>query len=223
MLFCFTDPLSAHLFNIGKIKRICNREENLTKIVFTDSPKWKPLRMKLTPTFTSGKMKMMFETVCDVGKKFVKTLDLESTAAVGNEIEIKDIAARFTTDVIGSCAFGLECNSLEDPKNDFRQKSKRMFDDPKYSRWFIELIMNFKNLARKFHITLSRVDLTDFFMQIVKDTVAHREKNNVLRNDFLHMLIQLKNTGALQGETTSLGKLTIEEVAAQAMIFFLAG
>jgi cytochrome P450 family 6 len=65
-----------------------------------DNPKWKSLRVKLTPTFTSGKMKMMFGTVRDVGEKLVKTLDGESSVALDNIIEIKDIASRFTTDVI---------------------------------------------------------------------------------------------------------------------------
>jgi cytochrome P450 family 6 len=64
-----------------------------------DNPKWKTLRVKLTPTFSSGKMKMMFGTVCDVGEKLIKTLGVESSSAVDNIIEIKDIAARFTTDV----------------------------------------------------------------------------------------------------------------------------
>lgn len=64
-----------------------------------DNPKWKTLRVKLTPTFTSGKMKMMFGTVCDVGEKLIKTLGAESSVAVDNVVEIKEIAARFTTDV----------------------------------------------------------------------------------------------------------------------------
>lgn len=64
-----------------------------------DNPKWKTLRVKLTPTFTSGKMKMMFGTVKDVGEKLIKTLGAESCVAVGNVVEIKEIAARFTTDV----------------------------------------------------------------------------------------------------------------------------
>ena len=64
-----------------------------------DNPKWKKLRAKLTPTFTLGKIKMMFGTVCDVGEKLIKTLDVESSSAIDNVIEIKEIAARFTTDV----------------------------------------------------------------------------------------------------------------------------
>jgi cytochrome P450 family 6 len=72
--------IQAHLFNL-------------------DNPKWKTLRVKLTPTFTSGKMKMMFGTVCDVGEKLIKTLGVESSTAVDNVIEIKEFSARFTTDV----------------------------------------------------------------------------------------------------------------------------
>lgn len=168
-------------------------------------------------------MKMMFGTVCDVGKKFIETLGLESSAAANNEVEIKDIAARFTTDVIGSCAFGLDCNSLNDPKAEFRVKAKRLFDEPKHSRPFIELCLMFKDLARKLHVTMFQKDTTDFFMKVVQETVEYREKNNIHRNDFMHLLIQLKNSGAVEGESTKIGNLTIEEVAAQAVIFILAG
>lgn len=168
-------------------------------------------------------MKMMFGTVCDVGAKLIKTLGDESARAVNNEIEIKDIAARFTTDVIGSCGFGIDVSSLEDPQNLFRKHGTKLFNHPKYAPAFVQFIMMFKNLARKMHVTLFHKDSTDFFFNIVKDTVDYRDKNVVHRNDFMHLLIQLMKTGKLEGDTTTIGKLTIEEVAAQAFIFFLAG
>ena len=168
-------------------------------------------------------MKMMFGTVCDVAEKFVKTIGIESRADLNNEIEIKDIAARFTTDVIGSCAFGLDCSSLEDPKSEFRAKARRVFDDPKYPTAILQLAVLFKDIARKLRVTLFHKDTTDFFMNVVKETIEYREKNQINRNDFMHLLIQLKNTGTVDGESKSIGKVSIEEIAAQAFIFFLAG
>jgi cytochrome P450 family 6 len=53
-------------------------------------------------------------------------------------------------------------------------------------------------------------------MKIVKDVVEYREKNNVKRNDFMDLLLNLKMKGALEN------KLTIEEIAAQVFVFFLA-
>lgn len=196
--------MSAHLFNI-------------------DNPKWKPLRAKLTPTFTSGKMKMMFETVCEVSERLLKVLDAESSVAVDNVIEIKDVSARFTTDVIGSCGFGLETNSLQDSKNEFRENMRKFFDEPKYSPAVLQLAMMFKGLARKLHFTSNDGKSSNFFRNVVESTVKYRETNHVSRNDFIHLLIQLKNNGALDGETTKTGLLTIDEVAAQAFIFVLAG
>ena len=168
-------------------------------------------------------MKMMFSTVCDVGEKFVKTIGIESRADLNNEIEIKDIAARFTTDVIGSCAFGLDCNSLEDPKSEFRKNAKKVFDEPKHSTAFVQLVLMFKDIARKLHVTMFRKENTDFFMNLVKETVQYREKNQINRNDFMQLLIQLKNTGSVDGGSSKVGNVSIEEIAAQAFIFFLAG
>lgn len=187
------DPISAHLFNLN-------------------STKWRRLRTKLTPTFTSGKMKFMFPTVMDVVDRFKHNLFevLEET----DELEIKDILARFTTDIIGTCAFGIECNSLKDPNAEFRTMGRRAFEDPKYPPAMSLLIRALEPYAKMFHFTLIKKEVSDFFMKVVNDTVEYREQNNVQRNDFMDLLIKLKNEE---------NDLTMNEIAAQAFIFFLAG
>ena len=196
------DPISAHLFSI-------------------DHPKWSILRKKLTPTFTSGKMRMMFGTIADVATKFVDTLDREIKSS--SEYEIKDILARYTTDVIGSCAFGIECNSLENPEVQFREMGRKAFDQPIFD-FKTNFMMAFQDLSRMLKMKFVPEDVSAFFLNVVGDTIDHREKNNVVRNDFLHLLIQMKNKGEIENDeqkTVYVGKLTVEEITAQAFLFFL--
>ena len=42
--------------------------------------------------------------------------------------EIKDLAARYTTDVIGSCAFGIDIGSLKNPQSEFRVMGKKILE-----------------------------------------------------------------------------------------------
>lgn len=76
----------------------------------------------------------------------------------------------------------------------------------------------FKNIARKLHVTFTRADTADFFMNVVKQTISYRENHNISRNDFMHLLIQLKNNGVVDGESSKGGNLTVEEIAAQGKI-----
>jgi cytochrome P450 family 6 len=94
------EPLSGHLFLLpGK--------------------RWRNLRVKLSPTFTSGKMKMMYQTLVDCGQELGSILE---KSAINEEIiEIKDFLVRYSTDVISSCAFGIQCNSLKNPDAEFRE------------------------------------------------------------------------------------------------------
>ena len=65
-------------------------------------------RTKLTPVFTSGKMKMMFDIVHSLGEKLVEVCGRELQTK--SELDVRSWAARYTADVIGNVAFGLECN-----------------------------------------------------------------------------------------------------------------
>ncbi|EDW47928.1 GM21580 [Drosophila sechellia] len=97
------------------------KDDPLTNSLATiEGQKWKNLRQKLTPTFTSVKMKSMFSTVLNVGDEMIRVVD-EKLSSSSQTLEVTDLVSRFTSDVIGICVFGLECNSLRDPKAEFVQ------------------------------------------------------------------------------------------------------
>lgn len=89
------------------------------------------------------------------------------------------------------------------------------------------MIRSFPPLAKLFGFGVFTSGVTKFFQRVVRETIEYRENNNITRKDFLQLLIQLKNNGQLDGEEKAhniLGMaLTMEEAAAQAFIFFLAG
>ncbi|KAF2902947.1 hypothetical protein ILUMI_03247 [Ignelater luminosus] len=198
------DPLSAHLFSI-------------------EGAKWRNLRMKLTPTFTSGKMKMMFHTLTECGKQLSDYV--ENVSLKEEPIDIKNILGCFTTDVIASCAFGIHCNSFKDTDSEFRKYLKRNFVVT--APQLLGIILGFAapNLARRLGIRFVPKEVSNYFMRVIRETVEYREKNNVVRKDFMQLLLELKNnvleTG---GDYQHDGKsLTMDELAAQAFVFLAAG
>jgi cytochrome P450 family 6 len=196
------DPLSGHLFAI-------------------EGMEWKNMRAKLTPTFTSGKMKLMFGTVFSICQEMINFLN-ENEKSV--EIEMKDILARFTTDVIGNVAFGLDMNSMRNPDSMFRKMGRRVFDTPPLQTLKVLTLTTFRKFTQNFNIMINNQEVSDFFLSSIRETVEYRESNDIKRNDFLSLLLQIKNHGKISDDVgEAIGKLTMEELAAQSFLFFLAG
>uniref|UniRef100_T1GIA8 Cytochrome P450 n=1 Tax=Megaselia scalaris TaxID=36166 RepID=T1GIA8_MEGSC len=148
-----------------------------------EEERWRSLRNKLSTTFTSGKMKIMFPTIVEVSKRFSETFG-EIAKLDNSVVEIKELLARFTTDVIGTCAFGIECNSLKNPDAEFRTKGRQLLTEPRHNFLITGLIFAFPSIARKLHARIIPDHIHNFFMRVVKDTVEYREKNNIVKNDF---------------------------------------
>ncbi|KAI2474278.1 hypothetical protein C4B38_000346 [Diabrotica virgifera virgifera] len=206
------DPLSGHLFAL-------------------EDEKWRKLRAKLSPTFTTGKIKMMFQTLCSTSKGLTEVL--EEHATFNEELNIRDVVARFTTDVIASVGFGLECNSLKNPNEEFRHKGRKIFDLSAIERFKETLlfilpikVVNFLNLKQFPN------DVNHFFLNVIEKTVNYRETNKISRKDFMHLLLQLKNRGKVaddqfifkqEGEKDGENFITFNELAAQCLLFWIAG
>jgi cytochrome P450 family 6 len=84
------------------------KESKFHSILTLEGQEWKDRRVKMTPMFTSGKIKMMFETIDSIGDKFVSTFS--GKVKESSDQEMRNWAQRFTADNIGNVAFGLECN-----------------------------------------------------------------------------------------------------------------
>lgn len=171
--------------------------------------KWKDLRAKLTPTFTSGKMKVMFETLADKTKGLEKLVQQYSVSH--KPFAIKEVSEKFTTDIIGSCAFGLECNSLEEDTNEFSMYGKKSIK-PNILHHIASVILPW-SLLGFLDINSIQNDVTEFFSKVVKDTIRYRESNVVTKKDFMDLLLKIKNE---QG-------LSENDIIAQCFIFFLGG
>lgn len=79
--------------------------------------RWRDLRSTLSPSFTSSKMKIMFNLIDECAQQFIQHFKEQQQKVV--ELEMKDTLSRYTNDVIATAAFGLQCNSLKDRENDF--------------------------------------------------------------------------------------------------------
>jgi cytochrome P450 family 6 len=146
-------------------------------------------------------MKMMFSLMSECAEQLQQYVD--KPARNGDILEMKEVMARFTTDVIGSCAFGLNCNSFTDSNSEFREMGKRLFEPSVASnlrRRLRTLPPFLLKLLKPFHITVHPQEMINFFTGVVNDTINYREKNNVVRNDFLQLLIQLKNKGKVEDD-----------------------
>lgn len=186
------DPLSGHLFNIS-------------------GHKWRQLRIRMTPTFTAGKMKMMFSTLIECSDSLIKTAE----RSIDKPLDIKEVLACFTTDVIGSVAFGLECNSFKEDNAPFRKYGRKIFEQFNLNLKTTFLYM-LPNVAKMLNMKQTQDDVEEFFIKAVRDTVYYRETSNFKRNDFMQLMVNLRKTE--EGKS-----MTIEELAAQCFVFFIAG
>lgn len=207
------DPLSGHLFALG-------------------GQKWKNLRMRLTPTFTSGKLKAMFGTLVDCGLPLQNYIANVAKDNINKPFDVRELAGNYTTNAIASVGFGVDINCIDEPNTDFRIYGKKIFRRTIGGGLVTFLQFVYPAVLKYFRVRVVDREVEKFMVAMVAETLNYREKSGVVRKDFFQLLVQLRNTGSVQlddqweTKTTideNRKSLTLEEVTAQAYIFFLAG
>lgn len=191
------EPLSANLLNL-------------------EDDKWRNLRTKLSPTFTSGKMKIMYEEMLTCADQMVK--HIHSLTSKQQPLDIKEIIACYSTDIIGSCAFGLDCNSFTNPNAEFRKYGRMLMDMDIATTLKMFIIFLMPEMNKLYHIKLIKEEIEKFFTNAFTAVINHRISTGFKRNDFVQILLELGDSGDKNGNG-----LTMQEMLAQSFIFFGAG
>ncbi|XP_021925292.1 cytochrome P450 6j1-like [Zootermopsis nevadensis] len=178
------------------IDRVITVDENVESLcantLFSMKGKrWRKVRVNLTPAFTSAKMRMMFKLVELCGKDLVKYLDI--VTADGCPVDARETMAKFTTDVIASCAFGINSNSLKNPDAEFRRYMRNILDFSIRKGLAALTALFAPNLKRILKLKFVDDDTTNYIRKAVWQTVDYREKNELIRNDFLDSIIEMRN------------------------------
>lgn len=204
-------------------------EPLLKNLFFADGDLWRLLRQRFTPAFSTGKLKAMFHLITDRAEKLQIITD---EVADRPFYDVRELMARYTTDFIGVCGFGINMDSLTDENSQFRKLGKRIFErTPRDALAGAAKIM-FPELFKNVHL-LTPV-LEEKMTQIVQAVIKQRNYKPSGRNDFIDLMLELKQKGKIITEsiekvnsdgTPAKVELEMDDLimTAQAFVFFGAG
>lgn len=188
-------------------------------------------------------MRHMFELVVECADDMVEQLIDESKRGKPVRYDMKELFARYSSDVIASCAFGLKVDSLHDRKNEFFRMGKKIFNFNSISFVF-RLVLNcsFPKLMRALKLELFPAYTKRFFQSMVLGTMKEREKKQIVRPDMINILMQIRSgkfkqhqaeenddAGFATAREANLGKIhknlnfTDDEIVGICFQFFAAG
>ncbi|XP_063709950.1 probable cytochrome P450 9f2 [Culicoides brevitarsis] len=245
-IFDFLKPLYI-LKDPELIKQVCIKDgDNFLDHRFTVDPsvepivgrnlfaikgnRWRKMRKVLSPAFSLAKMRFMFQLIRECAERTVAYVDLHENSF---EFEAVDFLSRFSNDIIATTAFGLEVNSLKDPKNDF-YKHGRIISCLATVLFTLKFILSntLPWIMKSLKITILDKESVTFFRNIILKTLHERENTKISRPDLIHLLLEAKNKGRILEEneteeifekTSNLIDWTEDDFVAQCLVFFMAG
>lgn len=189
-------------------------------VLFIDDYKrWKILRNKLTPLFTTSKLKNMFYILDRCGKDFVDYLQ--------NSKDIRDkpfnALYTYTTSSIGASVFGIDTGTKNTMDSPFLEMSWKAVEPSLKTN--VKLVIN-GMCPTLFRLLKLRIfgEHEEFFIGAVKSVIESRRNATEKTHDFIEMCLELQKQGTMKDPVTGFElEPTTEVLAAQAFFFFIAG
>ncbi|KAI7815406.1 cytochrome p450 [Rhyzopertha dominica] len=211
----------------------------MKSLIFLKGEQWKDMRATLSPAFTSSKMRGMFEMMSECARDLAGYFLEESQGKV-LELNIKDVARRYTNDVIASTVFGVKCDSLREKENEFFKMGEKFSTINALDIIKSLILIWVPKLTKITDLGVNSNPTIQFFKSIVLNNIKKRTEENIIRPDMIHLLMEARKGNLKHENDVDLGFATAEEseinkarklkmdlsddvVVAQAFIFFVAG
>uniref|UniRef100_A0A8C8DMG1 Cytochrome P450 3A n=1 Tax=Oryzias sinensis TaxID=183150 RepID=A0A8C8DMG1_9TELE len=231
-VLCITDPATIKAVLVKECYSLFTNRRNFRlngplydAVSIAEDDQWKRIRSVLSPSFTSGRLKEMFDIMKHHSANLVNSM--KKKVDKDEPLELKEYFGPYSMDVVTSTAFSVDIDSLNNPSDPFVTNIKKMlkfdFLNPLLLRFhsFIHLLPFCPFLGHGFEFSLFPSSVMDFFFAALRKIKANHENNKQKsRIDFLQLMIdsQKNNQNGLQDKG-----LSDHEILSQSMIFIFAG
>ncbi|XP_013114329.1 cytochrome P450 6g1 [Stomoxys calcitrans] len=177
---------------------------------------WKDQRSKLSPAFSTGKMKLMYPLIQQVGENLEAYLHKQGDRFVCG---FKELAYKYTIDTVSTTIFGFCSNSLENPQEEMNLASRKL-SSANFRRGINFLIMGFLPELNKFlKPTFFYTESNEFVRRASDIAIEDREKTGIKRNDLIDLFVKLKAEAVTKG----VDMIEFRDTIAGQMAVFLGG
>ncbi|CAL1538438.1 unnamed protein product [Lymnaea stagnalis] len=175
---------------------------------------WMHVRGVVSPTFSSGRIRKMSSHIERNATIMLDNLKLKQER--GEDMELRDICACFTLDVIASTGFGLEVNTLKDPGNRFSTEAKKDVNpNPLLFTWTV-FLPELAQVLSKFWLNVLLQKSMEYFANVVDVAIEYRKREGPSGkiNDFLDLVInaEVENAAIDGGHGGGENELTRSEI-----------
>lgn len=157
--------------------------------------RWKQMRASLSPVFTASKLRLMHNLVVECSHDLISVIK-SNGAKIYRSAELFNM---FSSDIVGSCAFGIKVNSAKNTNIVFYKMGKLIttLSGLKSIRFLCAAGFPWLTKYLKVHIVEPEVDT--YFREAIKNAMKERLEKDIVRNDLIDFLIKAKQ-GKLDAE-----------------------
>ncbi|XP_053691413.1 probable cytochrome P450 28d1 [Sabethes cyaneus] len=153
--------------------------------------KWKNRRAEITPAFTNNRIKALYTLIEEVCIRMTEYLN-QKIKQNESPFDIKEIMAKYTTDVVSNCIFAIDAQSFKKDKPEIREMGRKIMEFNFSAQFAMIMLTFFPAIKRFYKFSFVRKEVEDFFIRIMTDAIRYRKQNNIVRNDYLDHLLTLE-------------------------------
>ncbi|XP_065369654.1 cytochrome P450 6g1-like [Calliphora vicina] len=186
-------------------------------LFFSSYTHWREMRLKLSPVFSTGKLKFMYPLVQKVGVRLEDCLQQKGNRFT---LELKQLCGRYTTEVITTTLMGFTSKALENNQEYIYQEAVKLsaFNMKRAVDFLITFFAPKLNSLLRPRIFYQSTE--QFMRSSIACVMEERERLVGSRNDLIDAFVKIKQEVKSKGEQVA---QCMESLIAQACIFMSAG
>ena len=154
---------------------------------------WKEKRAEITPAFTNNRLKALYPLIQDVQSRMSNFINKELNKETEEPFNAREVSAKFTTDVVSSCIYGADAQSFTKDDPEIRAMGRKLMDPSGAFIIFMFLSSAIPIIKKVIYFKIISLEVQNFFVNLLEQALKYRKDHNVVREDFLDYLIELKN------------------------------